>query len=215
VTLSEGVMNLEQNIPSRDTTLVAVSANLAARRDLNASLIPAVLDAITRVHRPGGVLEQKRQFPSIDLSDLPLNEDARRYITNGPSFLFRWLPYGTAVLMDRLKILVLPFLALLIPLFRIAPPLYRWRVRSKIYRWYAAVREIDSMVQKEPIVGGAESVNRLKELDREVASVSVPLSYAGELYHLRVHIRFLQEKLEKLVGESSRDAEKSIDLNER
>ncbi len=210
VTLSEGVMNLEQNIPSHDTTLVAVSANLAARRDLNASLIPALLDAITRVHRAGGVLEQKRQFPSIDFVDLPLNEDARRYIANGPSFLFRWLPYGTAMLIDRLKILVLPFLALLIPLFRIAPPLYRWRVRSKIYRWYTTVREIDSMIQKEPIVGGAASViNRLKELEREVASVSVPLSYAGELYHLRVHIRFLQEKLEKLAGESSRHAEKS------
>ncbi len=210
VTLSEGVMNLEQNIPPHDTTLVAVSANLAGRRDLNASLIPALLDAITRVHRAGGELEQKRQFPSIDFVDLPLNEDARRYITNGPSFLFRWLPYGTAVLMDRLKILVLPFLALLIPLFRIAPPLYRWRVRSKIYRWYTAVREIDSMIQKEPIVGGAASViNRLKDLEREVASVSVPLSYAGELYHLRVHISFLQEKLEKLAGESSRHAEKS------
>jgi hypothetical protein len=55
----------------------------------------------------------------------------------------------------------------------------------------------------------------LKELEREVASVSVPLSYAGELYHLRVHISFLQEKLEKLAGESSRHTEKSTDLNER
>jgi TRAP transporter TAXI family solute receptor len=204
VTLSEGVMNLEHNVPSHDTTLVAASANLAARTDLNTSLIPALLNAVTRVHQAGGVLEQKRQFPSIDFVDLPLNEDALRYITNGPSFLFRWLPYGTAVLLDRLKILVLPFLALLIPLFRVAPPLYRWRVRSKIYRWYAAVREIDSMVQKETVVGDAESlIDRLKELEREVASVSVPLSYAGELYHLRLHIGFLQEKLEKLAGESS------------
>src|SRR5205823_14936280 len=122
-------------------TLVAGSANLAARTDLNMSLIPTLLKAITRVHQTGGVLEQNRQFPSVDFVDLPLNEDAQRYITNGPSFLFRWLPYGTTVLLDRLKILVLPFLALLIPLFRIAPPLYRWRVRSKIYRWYASVRE--------------------------------------------------------------------------
>jgi uncharacterized protein len=107
-------------------------------------------------------------------------------------------------------------LALLIPLFRVAPPLYRWRVRSKIYRWYTTVREIDSMIQKEPIVGGAVSViNQLKELEREVASVSVPLSYAGELYHLRVHINFLQENLEKLAGESSRHTKKSTHLNER
>ena len=210
VTLSEGVVNLEHNIPSHDITLVAVSANLAAREDLNASLIPALLKAITRVHQTGGVLEQKRQFPSIDFVDLPLNEDARRYIMNGPSFLFRWLPYGTAVLLDRLKILVLPFLALMIPLFRIAPPLYNWRVRSKIYRWYATVREIDLLAQKEATAGDVElGINRLKELEREVASVSVPLSYTGELYHLRLHIGFLQEKLEKLAGQLSRSAEKA------
>lgn len=205
VILSEGVINLEQNIPTHDTPLVAASANLAARGDLNASLIPAILNAVTRVHQAGGVLEHKRQFPSVDFADLPLNEDARRYLINGPSFLFRWLPYGTAVLLDRLKILVLPFLALLIPLFKIAPPLYTWRIRSKIYRWYAAVREIESVIQGDRVSGDTASViNRLTELDRQVASVSVPLSYAAELYHLRLHIRFLQEKIATLARASSR-----------
>lgn len=197
VTLSEGVIDLQQNIPDHDTPLVAASANLAARRDLNASLIPAVLNAVTRVHQTGGVLEHKRQFPSVDFADLPLSEDARRYLINGPSFLFRWLPYGTAVLLDRLKILVLPLLALLLPLFKIAPPLYTWRIRSKIYKWYAAVREVESSIQEEKVSGDATSlINRLNELDRQVASVSVPLSYAAELYHLRLHIRFLQKKLQ-------------------
>ncbi len=206
VTLSEGVIDLQQNIPSHDTPLVAASANLAARADLNASLIPAVLNAVTRVHQAGGVLEHKRQFPSVDFADLPLNEDARRYLINGPSFLYRWLPYGTAVLLDRLKILVLPFLALLLPLFKIAPPLYTWRIRSKIYRWYAAVREVESLIQEGRVSGDATSViDRLSELDRQVASVSVPLSYAAELYHLRLHIRFLQEKLTSASSRSDAD----------
>jgi TRAP transporter TAXI family solute receptor len=198
VTLSEGVIDLQKNIPSHDTPLVAASAILAARRDLNASLIPAVLNAVTRVHQAGGVLEHKRQFPSVDFVDLPLNEDARRYLINGPSFLFRWLPYGTAVLLDRLKILVLPLLALLLPLFKIAPPLYTWRIRSKIYKWYAAVREVESSIQEDKVSSDPASlINRLSELDRQVASVSVPLSYTAELYHLRLHIRFLQEKLQR------------------
>jgi len=197
VTLSEGVIDLQQNLPAHDTPLVAAPANLAARRDLNPSLIPAVLNAVTRVHQAGGVLEHKRQFPSVDFADLPLSEDARRYLINGPSFLFRWLPYGTAVLLDRLKILVLPLLALLLPLFKIAPPLYTWRIRSKIYKWYAAVREVESSIQQDKVSGDPASlINRLSELDRQVASVSVPLSYAAELYHLRLHIRFLQEKLQ-------------------
>jgi uncharacterized protein len=203
VTLAEGVVNLERNVPSTDTKLVAVSANLAARTDLNASLIPALLNVMSKVHEAGGLLERKRQFPSVDFVDLSLNEDARRYIVNGPSFLYRWLPYGWAVLLDRLKILVLPFLALLIPLFKIAPPLYNWRIRSKIYRWYAAVREIDVAVQSKDSSGDApQLLDRLADLEREVASVSVPLSYTGELYNLRLHIGFLREELKNRLARS-------------
>jgi TRAP transporter TAXI family solute receptor len=200
VTLHEGVISLDRGVPSHDTSLIAVAANLAARKDLNASLVPALLAAVTRVHESGGVLEQKRQFPSVDFLDLPLNEDARRYITNGPSLLFRWLPYGWAVFLDRVKILFLPFLALMIPLFRIAPPLYNWRIRSKIYRWYTTLREIDSSIQNEQALDTESILTRLRELEHEVASVSVPLSYAGELYHLRLHIAFLQEEVEKRAG---------------
>lgn len=197
VVLSEGVLDLEENVPPQDTTLVAVAALLAARPDLNASLIPALLNTMTRVHESGGVLERRRQFPSVDFVDLPLNADAARYIRQGPSFLYRWLPYGTAVLLDRLKLLVLPLLALLIPLVRVAPPLYQWRIRSKIYRWYAVVREIDSMLQDESTAGRREALaDRLSALENEVTSVSVPLAYTGELYHLRLHIGFLQEKLQ-------------------
>jgi uncharacterized protein len=205
VTLTEGVLNLERNIPSRDTKLVAVAASLVARKDLNDSLIPALLKAVTEVHQEGGVLEQRGRFPSIDFVDIPLNDDARRYITNGPSLLHRWFPYRTAVLLDRLKILVLPFLVL-IPLFRVAPPLYNWRIRSRIYRWYAAVREIDALVQ-EANAGDAEAaMKRLKEIEKEVASVSVPLSYTGELYQLRLHIGFIKEDAAKLANRSVGDS---------
>jgi TRAP transporter TAXI family solute receptor len=200
ITLSEGVLDLQHNTPAHDTRLVAASASLAARSDLHVALIPALLDAVTRVHESGGVLEGKERFPSAEFVDLPLNEDAARYIRNGPSFLYRWLPYGTAVLMDRLKLLVLPLIALVIPLFRIAPPLYQWRIRSKIYRWYAAVREIDTLL----LSGTPDDVNaisnRLQELEREIASVSVPLAYAGEQYHLRLHLRLLQDRLETRTG---------------
>jgi TRAP transporter TAXI family solute receptor len=215
VTLSEGVLDLERNVPPHDTRLVATAASLAARNDLNAGLIPALLDAITRVHATGGVLEQRRQFPSVDFVDLPLNQDARRYILNGPSFLYRWLPYRTAVVLDRLKLLVLPFVALLIPLIRIGPPLYQWRVRSRIYRWYAAVREIDTMFLSGMAPDPATIRDRLLALERDVASVSVPLAYAGEQYHLRLHIHLLQERLETFEGLSSRRAGSSSFESER
>jgi hypothetical protein len=196
VTLDEGVLNLERNLPPRDTRLVATAASLAARRDLHPALIPALLDAATRVHHRGGLLEETGQFPSGTLVDLPMNEDASRYIRNGPSFLYRWLPYGTAVVLDRLKVLLLPLVALVLPLFRIAPPLYQWRVRSRVYRWYAAVRDIDLAISSEE-ADLASLRRRLHALESDVSSMSVPLAYTGEQYHLRLHIHLLQEELDR------------------
>ena len=204
VTLDEGVLNLERNIPPGDTRLVATAASLVARRDLHPALIPALLETVTRVHRAGGLLEGEQQFPSASLVDLPMNEDAGRYLRNGPSFLYRWLPYGTAVVLDRLKVLFLPLVALLLPLVRIAPPLYQWRVRSRVYRWYAAVREIDLAISSHaPDVALLRS--RLLALESDVASVSVPLAYTGEQYHLRLHIHLLQEELDRLANQPKTD----------
>jgi TRAP-type uncharacterized transport system substrate-binding protein len=196
VTLDEGVLDLERNVPPRDTRLVGTAASLAARRDLHPALIPALLDAATRVHQTGGLLEETQQFPSASLVDLPMNDDASRYIRNGPSLLYRWLPYGTAVVLDRLKVLLLPLVALLLPLVRVAPPLYQWRVRSRVYRWYAAVRDIDLAISSEQ--SDVTSLRRqLHALESDVASVSVPLAYTGEQYHLRLHIHLLQQELDR------------------
>ena len=196
VTLDEGVLNLGRNIPPRDTRLVATAASLAAREDLHPALVPALLDAVTRVHRAGGILEEGQQFPSARLVDLAMNADAARYIRSGPSFLYRWLPYGTAVALDRLKVLLLPLVALLLPLMRIAPPLYQWRVRSRVYRWYAAVRDVDVAIASES-ADLSSLRGRLLALESEVASVSVPLAYTGEQYHLRLHIQLLRDELER------------------
>jgi hypothetical protein len=200
VTLSRGVVDLERDVPVEDTRLVATVAMLAARDDLNVSLIPALLNAVTRVHRHGGLLTSGRTFPSAEDSDLLMNEVAARYLRDGPSFLYRWLPYGTAVLLDRLKVLALPFVALLLPLLRIGPPLYQWRVRSRIYRWYADVRAIDVNVLDHTSGDSVDLLRQLEDLEREVTSISVPLAYTAELYHLRLHIRLLQDRLRGRTG---------------
>jgi hypothetical protein len=92
-------------------------------------------------------------------------------------------------------VLALPFVALLLPLFKIGPPLYQWRVRSRIYRWYADVRAIDMRLLADSDRDRESILRQLHELEHDVAAVSVPLAYTGELYHLRLHIRLLQDEL--------------------
>ena len=103
----------------------------------------------------------------------------------------------------------MPLIALLIPLSRILPPLYNWRVRSRVYRWYGQLRavetEIDAMDAESAGSSGdmtpdrqirrAKYVARLDEIDAKVSRLVIPLSYANELYSLKQHIDRVRSKL--------------------
>ena len=196
VTCTEGMLSLEENLPPRDVTLLAATASLVSRNDLHPSLVPLLLQAATEVHEDGGFFEAPRQFPSALGVDLVINPAAKRYHKNGPSFLYRYLPFHIAGWLDRVKFLLAPLVMLFLPFAKAFPPIYRWRIRSKIYRWYLVLREIDQKLQDGASndAGPAdytEDIKRLENLETELAEVSVPLSYMEEFYNLRLHVNYV------------------------
>ena len=197
VTLPEGAIDFAANIPARDIALLAPTANLVARAELHPALTALLLQTATEINGAGGLFEKPGQFPAPLYLDFPLDEAARRYFKDGPPFLQRYLPFWAANLIDRLKIMLLPLVTLLFPLFKIVPPTYRWRVRSRIYRWYRELQAVEGRLRaaasKQEL---GELRAELERIDDEVARVSVPLSYADALYHLRQHIRFVRDKLD-------------------
>jgi TRAP transporter TAXI family solute receptor len=198
VRLPEGVIDFERNIPSRDITLLAPAAQLVAREDFHPALIDLLLEAAQGIHGVGGLFEEYDEFPSTKYLDFPLNKEARRFYESGPPFLKRHLPFWAATLVDRLKIMLLPLIILLLPFFKLMPAIYRWRVRSRIYRWYSELEGVDPRIQKDDSGGRVEEY--LAELDRiedKVTKVSIPLSYSEELYDLRLHIEMLRNELRK------------------
>lgn len=196
VTISEGMLDLEQNLPSEDVELLAPTAVLVARNDLHPALVPLFLKAAFQVHEGGGVLETPREFPSEDHVEYPLNIDARHYLRSGPSFLYRNLPFSVAAWVDQMKLMLLPLCTLLIPLIKAAPPLYRWRIRSKIYTWYRVLRRMDQ-ARQESATSMGPFIEELKQVERELSEISVPLSYMEEFYNLRWHVAFVLEQLER------------------
>ncbi len=200
LTLPEGTLDLAGNIPQRDIRLVAVTANLVAHPDLHPALIGLLLRAAEEVHGKGGPFAKPGSFPSALHTDFHLAPAAARYLKYGPPFLQRYLPFWAASLIDRLKVMLLPLIGLLIPLVKITPPVYRWRIRSRIIRWYRELRRIDlelalSSGDPQALRSLAE---RLADIESDAARVEVPLSYSDQLYNLRLHMRLIAEKLERL-----------------
>ena len=194
----EGVLNFEANIPSGDLTLVAVTTQLAAKADLHPALINLLLQAAEKVHHKGGRFEKKGQFPSPKYVDFDLSKEAVRFYKSGPPFLQRYLPFWVANFLTRMVVMLVPLFALLYPLFKIMPLIYKWRMRSRIYRWYSELKAVDPEIQKD-FVGERleEYLAKLNEVEKQVSNISVPPAYAEGLYDLRLHIEMLRNKLRK------------------
>jgi TRAP transporter TAXI family solute receptor len=196
--LPEGVIDFQDNIPSRDLTLVAPSTQLVARSDLHPALIELFLRTAEEVHKSGGGFERRGEFPAPKYLDFELSHEAKRFYQSGTPFLQRYLPFWVANFLNRMKIMLLPLVALLYPLFKLMPPIYRWRMRSRIYRWYSELETVDPEMRKEDLTKNLEEyLSVLDNLEEKVSTISVPLAFSEELYSLRLHIDMLRNKLYK------------------
>jgi TRAP-type uncharacterized transport system substrate-binding protein len=193
VTLYHGVVDFDQDLPRQDVQLVASVAQLGVRKDLHPAIQSVLLEAAERIHADGNLLTRAGTFPDAERVELPLSEEARRYYRSGPTFLRRYFSFGWANFLERAWVFLLPLVAALIPLVQMAPPIYRWRIRRKIYVWYNDLHELErrgiEAETKELRQGVLEEIH---ELQMEVGTVDVPVSYNDELYHLRSHINFVE-----------------------
>jgi hypothetical protein len=207
VILPRGAASLENDIPPADVPLIAMVANIGIRDTLHPALIGLLLRAAQEVHGEGGLFEAPGEFPTTHHVVLPINRDARRYLEKGPPLLQRFLPFWLAVVIDRLVVLLIPFVTLLYPLFKILPPTYRWRIRSRIFRHYRALLKVEQRLREDPSPAEIERCRAsLAAIEQELSGVSVPLSYSDMLYRLRLHLQFVKERLLEVEGESAGSA---------
>jgi TRAP-type uncharacterized transport system substrate-binding protein len=201
LTLPRGVFDFVGNIPAQDVTLVSPTANLLVRDTLHPGLAFLFMRAAREIHGNAGLLNKIGEFPAPLNSEFPLTGEAERFYTAGPPFLQRYLPYWIAVMVDRLWIILLPALALLVPVSRLIPPLYRWRVRSRIYRWYARLKELELELDDDPVPEKAKDfLERLDQIENAVNRINTPLAYSDNLYAFRQNVNLVRQRVRAKFG---------------
>ncbi|WP_307732813.1 TAXI family TRAP transporter solute-binding subunit [Massilia agri] len=199
VVLPRGIVDLGRDIPSQDYHLIAPTATLVAREDLHPALVGLLVKSAGEIHGKAGWFQQQGQFPSPKYTEIPVAREAERYYRDGPPFLQRYMRFWLANLAERLWVVVVALAALLIPLSKVVPPIYVWRVRSRVYRWYGELRKVEQELEATPSEGREAAreglLLRLEEIEDRVNHISIPLAYAEELYRLRSHINFVRERV--------------------
>jgi hypothetical protein len=146
VALPRGVVDLGADVPAHDVALIAPITSLVAREGTHPALEQLLLQAANRIHGGAGWISRAGRFPTAQHSEFPLASEAERYYANGPPLLQRYLPFWLANLIDRMWVVLITIIAVVIPLSRVIPPLYRFRIRRRVFRWYRQLRDIEEQL---------------------------------------------------------------------
>jgi TRAP-type uncharacterized transport system substrate-binding protein len=196
VTLPQGVVDLARRIPREDVPLVASTTSLLAREGTHPALLQLMAQAAVELHNPPGWFNRAREYPSLEHGEVPVSDEAERAIRAGTPLLQRYLPFWLANLVERMWLSLGLILALALPLSRVIPPLYTFRIRRRVFVWYAELRDIEHRAEAT----GADHEGLIGELDRleeRAEKITLPLAYTDELYTLRQHIHVVRKKLQR------------------
>lgn len=197
LTAPEGSFDLALNLPPKDTELVGTPVELIAREGLHPAVSDLLIAAAREVHGKSGMYRKAGEFPKALEHDIPLSEEARRYYASGSPFLYKRLPFWLASLVDRILLVMLPLLIVVVPATRLVAPLYRWRMRSRIYRWYGTLMTIERDMLAPTDAAEREGLRlRLDEIQQGVSNLQLPLAFADQLYVLREHVALVRARFD-------------------
>ncbi|MBK8048466.1 MAG: TAXI family TRAP transporter solute-binding subunit [Anaerolineales bacterium] len=201
VTLPAGAIDVVNLTPDEDKQLLATVANLVVRTDIHPDLLRLLTVAAVATHERGGIFEKRFEFPSVQLTDLPINKEATAYlerIKSGNSLLDNYLPFWAAAILDRYLLFVLPILLIVLPLLSRSPLVYQWYMRNKINLWYKRVHNTEMRVDTMTLGEVEQEIVQLDELDDVIArELTVSSAYMPAVYDLRTHITYVAGQLEK------------------
>ena len=193
--LPRGVVDLAANIPPQDVRLVAPTTTLLTRTRTHPALLQLFALAGNEIHGNAGWFKRAREYPNVKNNELPVAKEAERSIQAGAPLLQRYLPFWVANLVERMWLVMGIIIAILLPLSRIVPPLYEFRVRSRIFRWYGQLRNIENRAGDAQDT--APLLEELNQMESHAEKISVPLSYTDELYALRNNIQLVRQRLQR------------------
>ena len=196
IVLPKGAIDLVNNIPAQDVEMVAPMAALVARENLHPALVGLLVEAAREVHKRGGMFQRIGDFPKPLDPEFEMSEDAERYYKAGPSFLKRFLPFWLATFIERMSVIAVPLAGILLPLFKIGPALYKWRIKRRINYWYGRLKALEGSVaadvRNENLEGHRVEVSRIEQA---VGSIPVPVAYSDQYYTLRAAIDLVRQRL--------------------
>jgi hypothetical protein len=202
IKLNQGLLDLRDDIPRADKTLLAPMATLVARAELHPRVVEQILKVARVIHSSGSLLDPPQRFPSLDGLDLPVHETAETFFTSGESFLSSLLPYWALRWASQLRLLILPLLAIWLPFLRALPAISLWRAGRWMKQYHASLNRAEEGLARaerpDELRVGLQTLEKLRS-DMNSALRTLSGQRLRDASYLRLHLSLLHHQaLERL-----------------
>jgi TRAP-type uncharacterized transport system substrate-binding protein len=200
VVLHRGAFDLKDTLPRDDIALVATKAALVVRQDLDSALQNLLAQAVAEVQSSPG--DDAKFFPLLSSSlaeddpEFTLSSEARRVYRAEQTFFQRLLPFWIATFLDDviLYVLALPFITIVVQLFRVVPFMRDFIIRRRRDGVHAALNELNSRL------GAAASAPQIEEIAAELARIEAQVNAmalpAPVRFELKRHVDLVRRDVE-------------------
>ncbi len=194
--LPPATLNYVDVKPTTRIDLAAMVAQLVARDDLHPALIDRFVKAARRIHNERDLLTDEGQFPSGEASTFPMNKQARTILSSPLSRLDRYMPWWMAAQVTKLALLIVPLVLVLLPLLRVLPGLYGWTMRSRVYKHYSDLIEIEKEAKTTDDPGRLAMLSiRLDGVQDALTEMRLPEAFRHRAYTMQMHVDLVRSRL--------------------
>ena len=199
VSLKAASIDPARNLPARDLSLLTTTANLVVQDSLHPALTYLLLEAARDIHKGASLLNRPGEFPHPRGTDFPLADEAQRYYKDGRPFLQRYLPYWAANFVQRMLLILIPLLAVAIPVMKTIPDILDWRHKSRLFRKYEDLLQLERVLREKQLNPQeiADATVQLNDIEQDISGSKFPLDFTDKIYTLRQHVDYVRAQLVK------------------
>ena len=152
-------------------------------------------------------LQTTGEFPSKLNLDIDQDDDAANYMREGqPSFLYRYLPFWLAVWVGRLLKIMIPLLAIGLPLANYLPSIINLKLKVRMAKAYFELKKIEE--EATPLFFGESDIDKLLRLQEkinqfelEANQMKIPAMQTDSFFNLKQNIVTLSDRLRNRLNE--------------
>ncbi len=198
IVLPRASTSVADDLPRADVTLLAATALLVSKDTLHPALAYLLLDAAHDVHGGEDYFTPLGTFPNLKTEEFPISDESVRYFKSGQPFLYRYLPFWLASVIERRLLILVPFAALLIGLLQALPRLLEARMKKRLVVWYREIKSLEDEVwsNSDPTRSQiAQWSEEIENIDANASRIRIPYRYFQDVYALKQAIGVVRDRI--------------------